>query len=212
MTQSDPTRRIADSTAREHFDRIWEKGDFWQLESSEFERQKYQLEIEFITDRRYGRALEIGCGAGAFTRLLAPHVDRLLALDVSDAALARAAETEWPPAVEFRHANVMEFDLASNSPLDLVVINETIYYLGWLYSFFDVSWFATCLHEACSPSGRLLMANTFGNLEYLVRPQVIRTYRDLFVNVGFDLARETVYTGVKDETSIDVLISLFEKR
>src|SRR5438132_986372 len=88
------------------------------------------------------------------------------------------------PEVYCREQNIMHFDLERERPWDLIVLNETIYYLGWLYSFFDVAWLATQLFDATATSGRLLMANTCGGLtNYLLRPPIIRTYHDLFVNV-----------------------------
>ena len=56
------------------------------------------------------------------------------------------------------------------------------------------------------------MANTFGDTAgYLLQPSLIRTYRDLCVNVGFVLEREEVFHGTKDETQLDVLISLLRR-
>ena len=56
------------------------------------------------------------------------------------------------------------------------------------------------------------MANTFGeNAGYLLLPGVIRTYRDLCVNVGFCLEREEVFHGTKDDTPLDVLMSLLRR-
>jgi hypothetical protein len=45
----------------------------------------------------------------------------------------------------------------------------------------------------------------------LLLPSIIRTYRDLFLNVGFGLAREEIFSGTKAGVRFDVLISLFEK-
>jgi hypothetical protein len=45
----------------------------------------------------------------------------------------------------------------------------------------------------------------------LLLPYIIRTYRDLAVNVGFRPLREEVFTGTKHDVRFDVLISLFEK-
>ena len=41
-----------------------------------------------------------------------------------------------------RAANIMETEPESAGPWDLVVMSGTIYYAGWLYSFFDVDWLA----------------------------------------------------------------------
>ena len=207
---SDERRTRLDEQARTFFDGLWEDGDFWELDSSPYERGRYRRLVDGIADRRYPRALEIGCGAGEFTRLLAPLADEVLALDVSDAALRRPGER--PANAVFRQANVMEMDVGDEGPWDLVVLSETIYYLGWLYSFFEVGWLAHSLFEATAPGGRLLLANTRAEIsDMLVRPWVIQSYRDLFLNVGYALEREEVYEGEKHGEPLEVLISLFTR-
>ncbi len=92
-------------------------------------------------------------------------------------------------------------------------MNETICYLGWLYSFFDVAWFASELHAATRPGGRFLMANSIDRQGYdkLLLPHIIRTYRDLFLNVGFTLDREETMAGTKNGVEFETLISLFAR-
>lgn len=200
--------------ARAFFDDLWRQGDFWSLERSKFEQAKYTRQLGLLGRHRYKRALEIGCGAGVFTRALARIADRVVALDVSPTAIERArAAGAAPGTVEFRVANVMDYDPHADGPWDLVVMSETIYYLGWLYPFFDVGWLAFQLFEATREGGRLLMANTYGGVEedYLLRPWLIRTYRDLFLNVGYGLEAEEVFRGTKDGVPLEVLISLFVK-
>jgi len=166
-----------------------------------------------VRDRRYARALEIGCGAGAFTRSLAGCADRVLAIDISPTAIARAqAMAANSPGIDFQVGNIMERDLQAEGPWDLVVMSETIYYLGWLYPFFDVGWLALQLLAATREGGRLLVANTCGGVEdYLLRPWIIRSYRDLFLNVGYGLEAEEIFRGAKNGAEIEVLISLFSK-
>ena len=198
--------------ARAFFDDLWKTGDYWDLEGSPFERDKYACQLALIRDRRYPRVLEIGCGAGVFTEQLATLADHVVAIDVSEAAIARARSRAANPAVDFRVANVMDWDPATDGPWDLVVLSETIYYLGWLYPFFDVAWLASQLEGATRPGGRLLMANTCGGLkDYLLKPWLIRTYRDLFVNVGYQREAEEMFRGQKDGCNLDVLVTLLTK-
>ncbi len=206
-------RNASDEKAAGFFEGLWQQGDYWQLESSEFERAKYDRQCELLGRRRYGHVLELGCGAGAFTRQIAPLADRILALDVSAAAIDRAREHGADVEhVEFRVANVMQFDPQAEGPWDLIVLSETIYYLGWLYSFFDVYWLAHQLYQATSPHGRLLMTNTYGGpTGYLLLPGIIRTYRDLMLNVQYTMEHEERFSGMKDGVALDVLISLFTK-
>jgi hypothetical protein len=106
----------------------------------------------------------------------------------------------------------MDYDPNTEGPWVFVVMSETICYLGWLYSLFDVAWLACQLLSATSVGGRLLMANTCGGVEdYLLRPWIIRTYLDLFLNVGYHREVEEIFHGTKNGVDIEVLISLFAK-
>jgi len=212
-------REQAGQKALEFSENLWKSGDFWELESSEYERVRYARLIQVLQGARYPRGLELGCGAGHFTRLLAPQVDHLVAYDISPSAIARAIGRASTPGgggtstIDFRAGNAMDYAWRADGPWDLVVMNETICYLGWLYSFFDVAWFASELHAATRPGGRFLMANTIDKQGYdkLLLPYIIRTYRDLFLNVGFTLDREETVHGTKNEVQFETLISLFAR-
>jgi predicted TPR repeat methyltransferase len=199
--------------ARRFFDDLWTQGDYWKLETAEFDQRRHARSLQLLEDRRYARALEIGCGAGAFTSRLATVCDRITALDVSSAAIASARERGIDPGVvEFREANIMDMAPETEGPWDLIVMSETIYYLGWLYSFFDVSWLAHRLLTAVAPGGRFLMVNTLGeSVGYLLRPWLICTYRDLFLNVGFQGDHEEVFRGAKDGVQLEALITVLQR-
>jgi SAM-dependent methyltransferase len=198
---------------REHYERVWRGGDAWEFERSGFEQARYGRQAELLADRRYGRALEIGCGSGCFTRRLAGLAERVVALDIAEAAVERArAQTAGagPGRVELKVADAMAYDLGSEGPWDLVVLSEAVYCLGWLYPFFDVAWFAARLFGATREGGRLLLANTYGQegMDWLQRPWLVHTYRDLFRNVGYRLEHEEVFRGTKEGVDFRVLASL----
>ena len=201
------------SKARAFFDDLWADGDPWQLETSPFEHERYARLLGILDQPSYSRILEIGCGAGAFSRLLAPLAERLLALDISANAISTAQTTPGTPKqVEFRVANIMDYKPKNEGEWNLIVMSETIYYLGWLYSFFDVCWLASELFEATGPGGQLLLANTQGNAgEPLLLSWIIRTYHDLFLNVGYELRNEEIFRAQKSGVDFEVLISLFCK-
>ena len=199
--------------AQSFFDDLWRRGDPWELETSNWEQERYARLLAMLDRPRYGRVLEIGCGAGTFTRRLAGLADKVLALDVSSEAVAKARATQSDlTQVEFRVGNIMDYNLKEEEPWDLIVMSETVYFLGWLYSFFDVSWLAAEMFEATRPGGQMLLANTqFETGEPLLRPCIIRTYHDLFLNVGYELNAEKILPGVKHGVSLEVLMSLFRK-
>jgi SAM-dependent methyltransferase len=202
---------IISQKAQAFFEDLWKRCDTWELESSEFEQTKYERQIAILQGRRYARVLEIGCGAGSFTRRLSPIADRVVALDISATAIAKAHDANMEgDNVDFRVANIMDYNLHTAEPWELVVMSETIYYLGWLYPFFDIGWLAAELFRATREGGRLLMANTCAGVEdHLLSPWIIRTYRDLFLNVGYRLEAEEIFRGTKSGAHLEVLISLF---
>jgi SAM-dependent methyltransferase len=195
------------------FEDLWKPGDHWDFENSEYEQIKYERQLGLLGGTRYARALEIGCAAGHFTRLLARLADTVVGLDIAPSAIARArAQSECPAGIDFRVANIMDYDVQAEGPWDLVVMSETIYYLGWLYPFFDVSWLAHQLFTATGCGGRFLMANTHtGGNHHLTLPWVLHTYRDLFLNVGYRLEAEVVLPGAKNGVEVESLITLFAK-
>ena len=200
--------------AAEYFSGLWRNGDPWDLEASPFERAKYEAQLELLDagGRRYGRALEIGCAAGMFTRQLAERCASVLALDIAGPAIALARSRTAAANVEYRVANIMHWDAELDGDWDLVVLAETLYYLGWLYPFFDVAWLAHRLHQGTRPGGRLLLANTCGGVEdYLLRPWIIRTYHDLFRNAGFATIVDTMFRGDKNGVPIEAMITLLER-
>jgi SAM-dependent methyltransferase len=166
-----------------------------------------------LDGRRYARALEIGCGAGYFTRLLTRLADQVVAFDIAPAAIARARTLGADlRTVDFRVANAMDYEWRAEGPWDLVVFSDTICYLGWLYTFFDIAWLAAELFAATRPGGRLLLSNTMDPVyDKLLLPHIIRTYRDLFLNVGYRLETEEIFRGTKNGVAFEILISLLAK-
>lgn len=206
-------REQISSRARSFFDELWVRGDPWEFETSGFEQQRFARLLKIIEPGRYSRVLEIGCGSGSFTRRFASLADQVLALDVSAEAIAKARAAAGAQShVEFRTANIMDYDPKPEGPWDLIILSETIYFLGWLYPFFDVAWLAFDLFTATRPGGSLLLANSYGGpQDYLLLPFLIRTYRDLFRNLGYQINSEETFAGSKNGVEIEVLITLFEK-
>jgi predicted TPR repeat methyltransferase len=206
-------RELIDQKIRTFMDSLWERGDPWDFESSAYERDRCVHLLKMLAGQRYTRVLEIGCGAGYLTRLLAPHADQLVALDISQTAIERArALSTRQTGVDFRVANIMEYKPQADGPWDLIVFSDTMCYLGWLYPFFDVAYLAVQLFDATRSGGRLMLANSMGeNDDWLLRPWIIRTYRDLFVNVGYTIEGEEAYKAAKKGVDFEVLMTLYRK-
>jgi SAM-dependent methyltransferase len=198
---------------REHFEDFWSAGDPWQLEQSALDQTRYARQHALVNDRRYARALDLGCGSGQFTRLLADVADHVVGVDIAQAAIDRAAVTcRGKHNVELRVANVMDDDYSKAESWDLIVMTESIYCLGWLYPMFDVGWLVSELLGSMRAGGRFLLVNTLGTeTDYLLLPWLIKTYRDLFLNVGYELEREESLRGTKNGVELEVAMSLLRK-
>jgi len=113
---------------REYFEGLYaEAGDPWDFETSEYERNKYERTLESLGERRFHRALEAGSSIGVFTQMLADRCDELLAVDVSERAVAAARER----LSAHRNVRVERRTLPEempDGPFDLIVASEVLYY------------------------------------------------------------------------------------
>jgi SAM-dependent methyltransferase len=142
MSPVTPTERMgAKRMTAERFERHYEtSADPWGYDTSVYERDKYAATLAALPSRPLARALEVGCSIGAFTELLAPRCERLVAIDFSDRALELARERVGGVAnVELTQAGFPEEIPAG--VWDLIVCSEVLYYLdgvalrqaiGWL--------------------------------------------------------------------------------
>ena len=138
---------------REYFENLYEQSpDPWGFETSPYERKKYERTLGVLQGRRYQRALEVGCSIGVFTVKLAPLCDEVLAVDVSERAVAAARER----LAGFPHVRVERRRLPEDTPegpFDLIVASEMLYY--WPE---EVMLGALRLFEEILASGGVLLA------------------------------------------------------
>ena len=85
------------------------------------ERELSDLFGRLRADPRGGLCVEVGCGPGRMTAGLAERFDRVLALDVSPAMLARARAAVAAPNVEFRAVSGERLDGVRGDCADVVV-------------------------------------------------------------------------------------------
>jgi predicted TPR repeat methyltransferase len=143
---------VRERLGREYFDELYARSrDPWGFETSEYERNKYERTLSVLAQRRYRRALEVGCSIGVFTAMLTPLCDELLAVDVSEAAVtvARQRLADFPNVrLELRSMP----EETPQGPFDLVVASEVMYY--WPE---DVMlWALGRFEEVLAPGGSLL--------------------------------------------------------
>jgi len=138
---------------REYFEDLYARSeDPWGFATSDYEREKYADTLAALGGAHFARGLEVGCSIGVFTERLADLCNELVAVDVSELALARARRRlAERPGVTLEATTFPEE--MPHGPFDLVVCSEVLYYLDE-----DAFGLATACLRAALRSGATVLA------------------------------------------------------
>jgi len=145
------------SRGKDYFESLYARNpDPWDFASSLYEHEKYAASIAALENRHFKNALEVGCSIGVLTSWLAPQCDRLLAVDVADAALAQAKTR----CAGFQHVHFENRTMPMDWPtfgasFDLIVLSEILYFLSPT----DIGRLAAHGSTSLSPGGAVLLVN-----------------------------------------------------
>ena len=139
----------------EYFDHVYQANrDPWNFETSPYERKKYAATLAALPHPHYAEVFEIGCSLGVLTAQLAPRCGHLLAVDVSETALAQArARCVGLPQVDIRQLRVPEE--FPPQTFDLIVLSE----VGYYWSPADLARATDLLITGLNPGGQLLLVH-----------------------------------------------------
>lgn len=73
------------------------------------------------------RAVDLGCGTGRFTGLLADRCDHVLAVDIAERELEIARAHRSRPSIDFQRASLLE--VPADPPFDLVLSVNALFHL-----------------------------------------------------------------------------------
>ncbi|WP_051297363.1 bifunctional PIG-L family deacetylase/class I SAM-dependent methyltransferase [Brevibacterium album] len=102
--------------------------DPWGARTRWYEARKRALTLAALPAQGYGTAFELGCSTGMLAQELAARCERVLAIDESASALARAQAVVTDPRVELRRLRLPE-EWPEEAP-GLVVVSEIGYFLS----------------------------------------------------------------------------------
>lgn len=145
-----------------YFDRLYrDKSDPWNFGGSEYEQRKYSATLAALSATRFRSAFEAGCSIGILTRQLAAYCDSLLAIDVAQAAVAKAKEN----CAKLPKVSIQRMHIPYEWPagkFDLILFSEILYFL----SLNDIA--ATADHSLASlePGGVVLLVHWTGETDY----------------------------------------------
>lgn len=155
-----PARRGAeperDDDRRAFFEKIFEEPDPWNY-GSQYEQEKYGLQLELLPDGELGAGMELACAEGMFTQIAAPRFRSLLATDISETALARAKAR----CAAFKQVSFQALDLAASplpTGLDVIFCSEVLYYLR---DENELAHVARRLADALRPGGTIITAHAY---------------------------------------------------
>ena len=145
-----------------YFDGLYAaKPDPWEFATSDYEAKKYDETIAALGDEVAQRGLEVGCSIGILTRRLAPLCGRLVATEVSRAALQQAeARCADLPNIDFHL--VTGADQGFEGVFDLIVLSEVVYY----WDDADLDRVAGGICRTLAPGGRILLVHYILETDY----------------------------------------------
>ncbi|HWP93191.1 MAG TPA: trifunctional glycosyltransferase/class I SAM-dependent methyltransferase/polysaccharide deacetylase [Thermodesulfobacteriota bacterium] len=143
------------SNPKAHFEELFSKSpDPWNY-TNPYEQTKYEQTLSLIPDEPIEKALELACAEGHFTVQLAPRVKHLLAADISQIALRRAADRcNNLKNVAFQCLDITKDPIPGQ--FDLIVCSEVLYFVGDQKKLRTT---AEKLANCLNPGGYLLMAH-----------------------------------------------------
>jgi 2-polyprenyl-3-methyl-5-hydroxy-6-metoxy-1,4-benzoquinol methylase len=109
-------RRDSATRAQQEFEDFYRgKDDPWGYSASADDRQRHRTALELLDSvigKHRPEALEIGCAEGRFTAQLAARCRSLLAVDISEIAIARARQR----CSEFPHVSFARWNVRTDPP------------------------------------------------------------------------------------------------
>lgn len=127
-----------------YFDKLYDKNtDPWHYQTRWYEQRKRDICLAVLPQAEYKNAIELGCGNGVFSELLASRCQHLLSIDGNKKAvqlakqrLAASSQVKViqgviPDVLLSLENSLSQTEPSSNHPaFDLIVISEILYYLS----------------------------------------------------------------------------------
>jgi SAM-dependent methyltransferase len=127
-----------------------------------YQSRKYDTLMSFLpTHRRYGYALDLGCGLGSLTRRLSRRAEASLGMDIAQAAVDRARENNARiPNLRFERGDILHLPCELNGRFEIITIVDTIYYLSPMSDDL-LSSLADRMSDLLTPGGICMLTNHF---------------------------------------------------
>ncbi|SFO41107.1 Nodulation protein S (NodS) [Pseudonocardia ammonioxydans] len=132
--------------------------DPYDLATNSYEQQKYADIIRVLGDRHVTRGLEVGCAEGLFTESLAALCEELVAVDISEIAVARAQNRLREQTGIRIERRTLPLDYPEGV-FDLIVCSDVLYL--WQRPTLEIG--LRKIVSSLRPGGRLLLQHYRGH-------------------------------------------------
>lgn len=140
--------------------------EFYSVEAEVYEQRRYEtpygklfrqlhhalLTVELAQVPASAKCLEVACGTGHTTRLLARHFDKVTACDLTPEMMSRNRSSEQVANVDYLQANAFELPFPDNS-VDVLISTRFLHLFGWQ----DQARLFREFHRVLVPGGRILI-------------------------------------------------------
>ena len=155
--------RDSSDRSRAQFEGFYSGGeDAWHY-AGPLEQQRIALEFGLLdaasSGRNFASALEVGCAEGFFTERLAARCDNLVAVDISQRSIERAARrcAAWP-AVSFECWDVRRWPAGRREAYELIT---AMHVLEYVRSPFAMRRIRARMVDSLRPGGHLLISSVY---------------------------------------------------
>ena len=152
------------SNLEESFNSLYRNSsDPWACSDTKYRYQllKYSKLIALLPKREYRKALDVGCGLGMMSRLLAPYIGEGLGIELSQVAVENAAKISRSfPNLSFKQGDITKLGETVEGKYDLIVLADVLYYLSPLNDT-SIKGIIQMIEDLLEPGGIVLIANHF---------------------------------------------------
>lgn len=178
--------------------------DPFAYETTPYEAARLAAMDEALGAGSLGPVLEVGCAEGHFTEKLVRRSSRVLAVDISAVALARARKRA--PQAVFVEADLLSWEPGAEGPFEAIIIGDVLYYLDRPGVGVEFKALFPRIASWLKPGRRLVLAHGYANENERAHR---RSFRERFESAGLRLVSETM--SELDRGGVRCLLSTLEK-
>lgn len=180
------------------------RADPFSYDTTPYEAARLAAMDEALGVGALGPVLEAGCAEGHFTEKLIRRSSRVLAVDISTVALARARLRA--PQATFVEADLLTWEPGAAAPFEAVIVADVLYYLDRPGVGPEFEALFPRIASWLKPGARILLAHGFAGDKELTHR---RSFRERFEAAGLKLIAESTLDA--DRGGVRCLLSTLEK-